>query len=448
MWEWRVRSAWVLVTVILVAIGLAVIPVDDAWAVDPSCENQAAPLPPIEALPWAQQMYDPANKLKPFSTGAGVTVAVLDSGVDPSHQQLQGKVLPGIGLVPGLPPVGNIDCLPHGTAVASIIAAQSVPGVGFAGLAPDATILPVRVSDKKHTNPQDDFLAPSVLAQGINDAVANGADVVALSAVSYLDDPALKAAVDGALAAGVVIVAAVGDGHDERRDGLGLTPFIGYPAVYDGVIGVGAVGEDGARAPTSAIGWYLDLVAPGLNVTAASFGGHDSFNGTGMAVGFVAAAAALMLGQRGSDLPGLSGPQRVSVLTARLLGSADGTIGGAPSLAYGYGLVDPYRAMTEATVGGTPRALEGRQPPPRDQAAERLAAARAEAEGSALRSVLVLAGLVLVVLAAAFTIPRARRRRWRPGRDREVQPEREDKRPEFLPGEMLFRSPPDRVGQD
>jgi len=437
-----------MLVAVLVAVGLALTPVRSAQAVDPSCDSTAPATPLIEALPWAQRMYDPENKLWPFSVGAGVTVAVLDSGVDATHFQLQGKVAPGISYVPDTPRVGSIDCVPFGTAVASIIAAEPVSGVGFAGLAPRATILPVRVGEQIHTSPGDEDLPAGTLAQGIDYAVANGANVVAVSAVSYRDDPALRDAVIRAVTAGAVVVAAAGDGHNESRDGVRPTQELPYPAAYDGVIGVGAVGADGTRGQTSQIGPYVDLVAPGLDVTAAAFGGHQSYNGTGIAVGFVAAAVALMLGQPGTDLRGLTGPQLVNVLTARLYGTADGTVGGTPSLAYGNGLVDPYRAMTEATGGVRPDRIDGRQAPPPDEAALQLAAERAAANASAVRGALALGGLALAILAAALVIPRARRRRWLPGRDREAAQGREDKRPEFLPGELLFRNSADKVKPD
>ena len=432
------RRTGTLLVAALVAIGLALVPVAGAQAVDPSCDSQAGDSAPIVPLPWAQRMYDPADKLWPFSHGAGVTVAVLDSGVDASHRQLAGKVLPGISYVPEAPPVGSIDCVPFGTAVASVIAAQPVEGYGFYGLADEATILPVRVSDQIHTTPDAEFLPGAILAQGIDYAVANGANVLAVSAVTYRADPALEEAVSRAVAAGVVVVAAAGDGHNEGRDGLGLTPFIPYPAGYDGVIGVGSIGVDGQRSQTSQIGPYVDLVAPGLEVTAAAFGGHDSYNGTSIAVGFVAAAVALMLGQEGTDLRGLEGSQRVGAVTSRLYGTARGTVGGTPTFAYGKGIVDPYRAMAEAT-GGVPEALEDRRAPPPDRAAIALAAERAAANDSAMGNALLIGGLALAVLAAAFVIPRARRRRWLPGREREILRGREDKRPEYLPGDLLFR---------
>jgi len=439
------RLTGALLTTVLVAGGLVLIPLTQAGAVDPACGTP----PPAEnetlvSLPWAQELYDPVNKISPFSAGAGVTVAVIDSGVDGAHQQLQGNLLAGYDFfreVVG----GNIDCAPYGTGVASIIAAQSVEGIGFAGLAPGATILPIRISEKKHTSPSDDLLPPSAIAAGIDYAVSSGATVITVSAVTFRDEARLAEAVIRALDAGVLIVAAAGDGHEASRDEERVTPSPSYPASYDGVVGVGAVGEDGMRAPTSQIGTYVDLVAPGVNVIAAGLTGHVGYNGTSFAAGFVAATAALMLGRPGSDLAGLGGRERVRVLTERLFGTADGTPGAAPSLAYGHGLVDPGRAMSEPLGASGPEELGSRRPPPRDLAAEQLAAERAAAEDGALFSTLILGGLALAVLAAAFVIPRARRRRWRAGRERAATlANEEDKREEYLPGEMLFRPAKDR----
>jgi len=444
-----VRVRWALGTVVLVLASVLVgVPLQPAAAADPSCGTATEDSPLEVALPWAQRLYDPPTRLWPFSTGAGVTVAVLDSGVDATHPQLLGKVLPGVGFVPGLP-AGTIDCAPHGTGVASIIAAQPIPGFGFAGLAPGATILPVRVSDKSFTAPSEELLDPLTLAAGVDYAVDNGANIVAISAVSYLDSAELQTAVTRAQAAGVVVIAAVGNG---QQDG-DLDPsqvIVPYSAAHTGVIGVGSVDQANVRAPSSQIGVFVDVVAPGVDVTAAGLGGHKRYSDTGIAVGFVAATIALMLGQPNSELHDLSGAQLVDRVTERLLASTDGAVGGPDDLAYGAGLVDPHRAMAEAPGGAGPLEVEGHVPPPRDEAAIRLAAERDAANASSLRNALLLIALALAVLAVAFFVPRARRRSWRPSRERETRPEREDKRPEYLPGDMLFRTSsdkPDRVAR-
>ncbi|WP_163572739.1 S8 family serine peptidase, partial [Fodinicola feengrottensis] len=141
---------------------------------DGACNNPSPSRPVITQLPWAQQLFDLS------------TVAVVDSGVDADHPQLRGAVLPGrdFYLVGTLP--GNYDCASHGTAVASIIAARAASGVGFEGIAPGATILPVRIvddaqSDSGEATPID----PNIVAKGIRYAADQGAKVINLSLAGY-----------------------------------------------------------------------------------------------------------------------------------------------------------------------------------------------------------------------------------------------------------------------
>lgn len=429
------RSTRALAVVAFISLIAAVQPVTAAHAIDPSCTN-VSPSAPFPGLPWGQRLYDPANRLWPFSTGAGVTVAVLDTGVDATHFQMGASVIPGFDF---LGTSTGTDCDGHGTAVASIIAAQEVSGVGFSGLAPSAKILPVRLDDAPHTT-VDGALPPGVLAVAIDYAVSTGASVIAAPAVTA-DDPALRDAVSRALTAGVVMVAAVGDGQPTGSNAPFMSPTP-YPAAYAGVIGVGAVDREGVRAPASQVGDFVDLMAPGVDIIAAGLGGHQELGGTGLAVGFVAAAVALMLGEPGSDVAAYTGTQRVDVITNRLLASANGRGGGSSALAYGAGTLDPYRAMIEAPNEATPEPVSGAQPPAQDEDALRVAAERAEASAWALRIAAMLGAVALLSIAAAVVLPRGRRTRWLPRRDRELLQSELDKRPEFLPGEMLFRESP------
>ena len=134
-----------------------------------------------------------------------MTVAIVDSGVD-ANPQFGDRVIPGPDLVagtrPGIPP--GADCVGHGTAVASIIAAAPVPGISFTGVAPAARILSVKISGT-------DTFPTSVTPQGIMDAVQFGADVINLSLATPDDVPALRNAVKYALSHNVVVVAAAGN---------------------------------------------------------------------------------------------------------------------------------------------------------------------------------------------------------------------------------------------
>jgi membrane-anchored mycosin MYCP len=258
----------VLVASVLATAGVIGPGAEIAVAAPAGCKNPPTPTSVIEQQPWNQAWFDAPDKIWPFSTGAGTTVAVIDTGVDAFHPQLIGKVLPGFDFVRHVAQ-GGIDCVPHGTAAAGVIAATRAPGVGSYGLAPDARIMPIRVAESAVLDDKSQPVNTRALADGIAFAAEHGADVIDCAVVSYRDDPAVAAAVRHAIDKGVVVVAMVGDAHNEDRDGIGPTqvpPPI--PASYPGVIGVGAIDSNGRRVSTSQIGSYVDLVAPGAAVVA------------------------------------------------------------------------------------------------------------------------------------------------------------------------------------
>lgn len=436
----RVRVIGSCAAVVLAGL-LTVAPAAPARAVDARCSTQPQQSATVADVPWAQQTYDVEHRVWPFGTGAGVTVAVLDTGVDPTHPQLAGTVLPGVDVVGGTAS-GDYDCAGHGTSLASIVVAQRVTGIGFTGLAPGARVLPVRVATAAQTAVGGD-VAPATVAAGLDAAVAGGAQV-ALVGVVTADDPALAAAVQRAQAAGVLLVAPAGDGHTPQRDGDGptdpaLTP---YPAAYPGVLGVAAVDRDGGRVDGSQAGSYVDLAAPGGDVLADGVGGQTLAQGTGPAAAFVAGAAALVLSATPSPLTATAPADRAVQVAARLTATAGA--GGSSPLALGAGLLDPTRAVTEPVPGGAPVPVAGPTPPPADPAAEALAAQRAHTRTTAVAMAGVLGGLVLVVLVAAWALPRMRRRGWRPGRERAARTRGAEEPGEFLPGEALFAPGPPR----
>ena len=313
----------------------------------PGCPAQQGIVAPA-AAPWAQQELGFASVWK-RTRGGGVTVAVVDSGVD-ANPQFGDRVIPGPDLVagtkPGIPP--GADCVGHGTAVASIIAAAPVPGVSFTGVAPAARILSVKISGT-------DTFPTSVTPQGIMDAVQFGADVINLSLATPDDVQGLRNAVEYALRHNVVVVAAAGNdigqgGTDGRRnDGTG--PF--YPAAYPGVLAVGAVGPGGVLAGFSDRYTPVGVTAPGVNVTSAYPGtfpaAYDAAqNGTSFAAAFVSGVVALVR----SAHPGLNAAQVV----ARIEATAHGGTGPGT----GHGLVNPVRAVT--AVLPAEQASAARQP--------------------------------------------------------------------------------------
>ena len=354
----------------------------------PGCPSQHGISAPAER-PWAQQALR-FSAVWNRTRGAGVTVAIVDSGVD-ANPQFGDRVIPGPDLVAGtkrgIPP--GADCVGHGTAVASIIAAAPVPGVSFTGVAPAARILSVKISGT-------DTFPTSVTPRGIMDAVQFGADVINLSLATPDDVQGLRNAVEYALHHDVVVVAAAGNdiqqggtGANDANDGNdGTGPF--YPAAYPGVLAVGAVGPGGVLAGFSDRYTPVGVTAPGVNVTSAYPGtfpaAYDAAqNGTSFAAAFVSGVVALVR----SAHPGLNAAQVV----ARIEATAHG--GTRPGT--GHGLVDPVRAVTAVLSA--------------EQASAASSRASAAPSGSSTRTVALAAiagsfGLVVVVLTAVLVIRR------------------------------------------
>jgi membrane-anchored mycosin MYCP len=358
----------------------------------PANQRCVEPGPPVAEVPWAQRMLGP-ERVRPFTRGGGQIVAVLDSGVDAGHPQLGGRVLAGFDATGSGP--ANEDCLGTGTQVTGVIAAGQEQSVGFVGLAPDVTILPIRVVAERIGS--GNGAEPQVLARGINEAVARGASVIAVSTITYRDSPVLQGAVANAISNGAVVVAAVGDLGDLGGErGPIPTP---YPAAYEGVIGVGAIRESGVLWPKSQQGDYVDVVAPGENVlTLTRAGGMGFADGTAVATGFVAATAALVRSRSG----GIQGQGGIARQIERTAVPAPG------GAAYGSGVVDPYTAVTARLAAASPEPLPGLPAASSDDSP-----AWARARELAMIGTGIAVAAVLIVLVVAMVTPRGRRRFWR-----------------------------------
>ncbi|MDX5458574.1 type VII secretion-associated serine protease mycosin [Micromonospora tulbaghiae] len=271
------------------------------------------------------------------STGRGVVVAVIDSGVDGAHADLAGQVLPGLDLVTpdgsdGPDPVG------HGTTVAGLIAGRADDDRGVVGLAPDAKILPVRVLDAE--NRYDDAL---VIAKAVRWAVDNGAQVVNLSLGGSSDNPALAAALDYAFARDVVVVACTGN------LATSTTTEVWYPAREPGVLAVAGLERTSENLWSGSItGHETVLSAPATGLYGARPEGYWRVQGTSFAAPLVAATAALVRAR----YPKMSAGDVVNrlIATARDLGPT------GRDDRFGYGLVDPVAALTAdvPSVGHNP----------------------------------------------------------------------------------------------
>ncbi|MFC7243499.1 type VII secretion-associated serine protease mycosin [Catellatospora aurea] len=407
MYRSRPKVAFAARTVAFsVAATFAVVGIATAPATAAPCPSgPLAPSAVIPAKPWPQQRWD-LSALPSGIDGSGVIVAVLDSGVDKDHPQLRGHVLAGQDKLSGGGTDGRQDCVGHGTGVASVIAAKPLAGVEFRGIAPGVQILPFRVSEalggqENSSNARQADVKD--MAAAIRYAVTKKARVINLS-LSYSDTPANKLdelhdAIREAIAKDVVVIAAVGNAKQKGNP----TP---YPASWDDVLGVGAIDEAGQRLGASQTGPYVDLVAPGDQVTVARpTRGHGKESGTSFAAPMVAATAALIR----QAYPKLTESQ----VRRRLLATADPAPGGRHSDDYGAGILNPVRAVTDVLDGAarvTPAALA---PRPADPAAE-AAADRADRQRS---QALWLAGLGVIlaglVLALAVALPNGIRRRWR-----------------------------------
>ncbi|MBW6436753.1 S8 family serine peptidase [Actinoplanes hulinensis] len=339
---------------------------------------------------WPRAMLQ-ADAVTPLENGAGITVAVLSTGVDAGQPQFGNRVLAGAGVIGA--GRANQDCTGAGTQVAGVISGRRAGGDNdVAGLSPASRILPVRVmlDDPAGSEP-----TPDSLAQGITVAVQNGADVVVVAAPVYDDDRDLEAAVATAAARNVVVVAAVGDlgGPDEPNP----KP---YPASYPNVLGVGAIDQTGRIWPDSQRGDYVDLVAPGVAVPTLQTGrGLVEVDGTAVAAGFVGATAALTRARR----PGLNAAETARHLVATASPAPTGP-------AFGAGVINPYAALTAQVVDTEARRLPALQAPP--TAAD---AAELQRRTIALTGAATAAVLVLVLLLTAAALRRSRRRHWRPG---------------------------------
>jgi type VII secretion-associated serine protease mycosin len=218
------------------------------------------------------------------STGAGVTVAVIDTGIDATHPDLAANVLPGYDAIANTAGV-RTDENGHGTHVAGTIAAVTGNNLGVSAIAPDTKILPIRVLGSNGSGNMSDA------AEGIVWATDHGAQMINMSLGSTSKVTAVSNAINYARSKGVTVVAAAGN---SRTAGSPTS----YPAADAGVIAVAATDSNDRFGSYSNAGSYLDVAAPGSNIlstypTALGYS-YRSMSGTSMAAPHVAAIAALL----------------------------------------------------------------------------------------------------------------------------------------------------------
>lgn len=276
------------------------------------------------------------------ATGAGVLVAVVDSGIDANNKHLAGIVVGGVNLVPdGERGDGMSDVAGHGTAIAGLIAAQRIDGSGVVGLAPDARLLSVRVdrgtddaSLKAGFGP-----TPARVAQGIRWAADHGAAIINVSLSDAVSDTQMRDAVAYAADRGALVVASAGN----RTTAANTTDSPRYPAAYPGALAVTAVDAHGVVTDDSIHGPHVEVAAPGSNILTSTTGGGDCLYATtaassSYATGYTSAAAALVAQAYPDETP--------AEWKFRLEASATRTNPDARDDRAGWGIIQPLDAIT------------------------------------------------------------------------------------------------------
>jgi membrane-anchored mycosin MYCP len=336
----------------------------------------------------AHRILIPASAWQ-LTRGQGVTVAVLDTGFSTgSSPQLDGQVKRGEDVVRG----GRTrdDCTGHGTFVAGLIAARARTGTTVVGIAPQAHVYSVTVTDKNGAT------SPDVLAKGINAAVGAGIKIIDVSVVSPRSSAKLEAAVKNARSRGALVFAPAA-ADDQDLDG----PV--YPATLPGVISVSnstttenASADSGSGSTKPLV--EADLAAPGdVLLSVGPGGGAFVGSGTAYATALVAGTAALMDSYR----PGLTLAQREHRLTETAYPSAQGAA-----------VVDPYSAVS-TILPGEDGAIPA-PPPARVQVAAMPPPVLNPVWYSSLTLAAIAVLAVLVALGAVATVTRGRARGWTP----------------------------------
>ncbi|MBA3534848.1 MAG: S8 family serine peptidase [Ardenticatenales bacterium] len=291
-----------------------------------------------------------------ISTGQEVVIAILDTGIDYTHPEFTGRLVsPSLWYDFSNNDTDPMDGEGHGTHVSGSAAAAANNGVGVAGVAWNARIMPLKVLNDEGSG----YLSWSTAA--IEHATNNGAKIINMSLGSESYSGPLQSAIDYAVSRGVVVIAASGNCH-QVGNGCDAADPVTYPAAMSGVIGVGATTREDAHASYSTMGYYVDVSAPGGDY----IGDHDLGSlilstipthvfqegyawgaGTSMAAPHVTGVAALLLKERPSLTPGD---------IAFILGATAADLGAAGrDDAFGHGRVDARAALESVWYMNNPR---------------------------------------------------------------------------------------------
>jgi subtilisin len=268
-------------------------------------------------------------------TGAGVKVAILDSGIDYTHPELIDNYKGGYNFVYENNDPFDDGYNSHGTHIAGIIGARN-NGTGVVGVAPEVSLYAVKVLDSTVMGDLSDILA------GIDWAITNKMDIINMSIGASIDSNAFRDACLRAYQAGIILVAASGN----QGNSYNYNMSIDFPAAYGSVIAVSATNQDDTHASFSSYGPKIELAAPGVEIKSTfRGGGYGTLRGTSQATAHVTGAAALVLAKMKAD----GGEVTNVVDTVRTVLDASamdlGDVG--RDQYFGYGLVDISKALTQ-----------------------------------------------------------------------------------------------------
>ncbi len=287
----------------------------------PHAGGKPKPSQPAQTLPWGVDRIDAEFAWSAGYTGAGVDVAVVDTGIDKDHPDLAANIAGGVNFVaksPRKPPDADKwdDDNGHGTYVAGIIAAQN-NDIGVVGVAPEARLWAVKVLDRSGSGYVSDVI------DALGWCADTGVEIANMSLGTDSDVEALCEACAAARAAGVLLVAAAGNDGAE----------VDYPAAYDSVIAVAATDMGDARPSWSSFGPEVFLAAPGADIRSTwRRGGYATESGTSAATPHVAGTLALNL-------------------AADLAATADDVPPSGRDAYTGWGVVDAEEAATGQQTG-------------------------------------------------------------------------------------------------
>jgi len=272
-----------------------------------------------------------AQRLQALATGKGVTVAVIDTGVDTTHPELAARIVNAID-VSGF----GTSSDRHGTAIAGIIAAESGNGIGSYGVAPDTKILAIKACEPETRTGISARCWSSTIARALDQALTDDVAIINLS-LGGPEDPLVTRLLDKAGEQGVLVLASAGN------DGPDAPPP--FPASHPAVMAITAVDANDKPYARAVHGDFIDAAAPGVEIAVPVPGETypSQLSGTSMSTAYASGAAALLLSLEPGTTP--------DAVRTSLQNSAVNPTGRSHDAVYGHGRIDVCAAIESLSAG-------------------------------------------------------------------------------------------------